>query len=211
VALVGVGLYRGWYVPAPAGPVTALGTLEATEVSVSSEVSARIQDVLVVEGQAVHAGDIVVRLDDTLPQVQYRQGAAADQQLLQVQLSKYVLTAPLSGVVLRRSAEPGEVALPGVPLLVVADVLNLDLTVYLPQRDLARVYVGQAVAVEAEAIPGAPVFGTVRSIADRAEFTPRNTQTSRDRLNLVFAVKAHVPNADRQLKAGMSVVTRFLE
>ncbi|HZR98539.1 MAG TPA: HlyD family efflux transporter periplasmic adaptor subunit [Chloroflexota bacterium] len=210
-ALLAFGLLRGWYVPASAGPVTALGTLEATEVAVSSEVSARIRDIPVVEGQVVQAGDVVVRLDDTLPQLQYRLGEAAEQQVLQVQLSKYVLTAPLSGVVQRRSAEPGEVALPGAPLLVLADITSLDVTVYLRQRDLGRVYVGQPVALEAEAFPGTVFLGVVRSVADQAEFTPRNTQTPQDRLNLVFAVKAHVANADRRLKAGMSVLTRFLE
>ena len=137
----------------------------------------------------MHAGDVLVRLDDSLPQLQYRLGDAADQQVLQVQLSKYVLTAPLGGVVLRRSAEPGEVALVGAPLLIVADVANLDVTVYVLERDLGRIYVGQPVAVEAEASPGMSFPGIVRSVADQAEFTPRNVQTQRDRLNLVFGVK----------------------
>ena len=65
--------------------------------------------------------------------------------------------------------------------------------------------------VEAEALPGARFLGTVRSVAERAEFTPRNTQTPRDRLNLVFAVKVRVSNPDRRLKPGMSVVVRFAE
>jgi multidrug resistance efflux pump len=211
LALLAVALGRGWLAPAPVGPLTAMGSLEATEVIISAEVSARIREITVDEGQPVHAGDVLVRLDDTLPQLQYRLGAAADQRLLQVQLEKHTLTAPRAGVVLRRSAEPGEVALAGLPLLVVADLTRLELTVYVLQRDLSRVYVGQPIELEAEALPGASFAGTVRSVADRAEFTPRNTQTARDRLNLVFAVKAQVPNPDRRLKPGMSVAVRFVE
>lgn len=206
-----VGLLRGWFAPPATGPLTALGTLEATEVTISAEVNARIRQVLAVEGQAVQAGDVLVRLDDAVPQLQYRLGTPAEQQVLQLQLEKYTLTAPVAGVVLRRSAEPGEVATVGAPLLTLADLSQLEATAYLPQRDLGRVYVGQPVTLEAEALPGARFLGTVRSVAERAEFTPRNTQTPRDRLNLVFAVKVRVSNPDRRLKPGMSVVVRFAE
>src|SRR5581483_4603754 len=208
---VAIGLYRGWYVPSGTGPLSALGTLEATEVAISSEVTARSVDIAVDEGQALRAGDVLVRLDESLPQVQYRQGAAADQQPLQVQLAHYTLTAPLAGTVLRRSAEPGEAAVAGAPLLVVMDVAHPELTVYLLQRDIGRVYVGWPVRVEAEAIPSAAFPGTVKSISDRAEYTPRNTQTAKDRENLVFAVKVRVQNADQRLKPGMNVAVRFVE
>jgi HlyD family secretion protein len=48
-------------------------------------------------------------------------------------------------------------------------------------------------------------------VADQAEYTPRNTQTAKDRQNLVFAVKVRVGNADRRLKPGMNVIARFVE
>lgn len=209
--LVGLLLARRWVALGGAGELVARGTLEATEVTIASEVTARIREVTVVEGQAVRAGDVLVRLDDTVLQLQYRQAGPAEQQLLGAQLSRYTLTAPVSGVVQRRSAEPGEVAVMGAPLLVLVDRTRLDLTVYVLQRDLGRVYVGQPVLVEAEALPGVTARGVVSAVAERAEFTPRNTQTPRDRLNLVYAVKIQLQELDRRLKAGMSVVARFVE
>jgi HlyD family secretion protein len=40
-------------------------------------------------------------------------------------------------------------------------------------------------------------------IADQAEFTPKNVQTAEERVNLVYAVKITIQNAERKLKAGM--------
>jgi hypothetical protein len=51
----------------------------------------------------------------------------------------------------------------------------------------------------------------VRSIATKAEFTPRNVQTQKDRQNLVFAVTVRVPNPDSALKAGLPVDAAFDE
>jgi multidrug resistance efflux pump len=211
MALVGVALYRHWVVLGGPSSLTALGTLEATEVTISAEVSARIREVAAVEGQVVQAGQVLVQLDDTLPQLQYQLGTAAEQRVLAVQLEHYTVRAPLAGVVLRRSAEPGEIAQLGGPLLVVIDTARPKLTLYVLQRDLARVYVGQPVVLEAEALSGATFDGVVESVADQAEYTPRNTQTAKDRQNLVFAVKVRVDNADRRLKPGMNITARFAE
>src|SRR5215471_14177884 len=74
--VLGVGGYflvPRWFPPSSSGEIAALGTLEATEVTVSSEVSARIVEIPVEEGQTVRAGDLLVRLDDSAPQLQYRQ------------------------------------------------------------------------------------------------------------------------------------------
>ena len=202
-------LTQRWLPPAGSGQVSAVGTLEATEVSVAAEVTARIRNVAVVEGQPVRVGDVLVQLDDALPQLQYRQAGSAEQQVLAVQLARYTLVSPIDGVVLRRTAEPGEVAVAGAPLLALVDRTHVDLTVYLLQRELARTYVGQPVSVDAEALPGLSARGSVRSIAERAEFTPRNAQTPRDRLNLVYAVKVRLEAPDPRLKPGMSVVARF--
>jgi multidrug resistance efflux pump len=209
--LAGLALWRGWFVLGADGSLTALGTLEATEVTVSSEVTARIREILVAEGDTVHGGQVLIRLDDALLQQQYRQVGPGEQQLLDVQLSRYSVNAPLAGIVLRRSAEPGETAVAGAPLLTIADLAHLDVTVYVLQRDLGRVYPGQEVLLAAEALSDLKIVGQVKSVAARAEYTPRNAQTPKDRLNLVFAVKVRAYNDDKRLRPGMSVVARFAE
>ncbi|MBL8208814.1 MAG: HlyD family secretion protein, partial [Blastocatellia bacterium] len=45
--------------------------------------------------------------------------------------------------------------------------------------------------------------GTVTWVSDKAEFTPKIVQTKDERVNLVYAVKVKVPNADGSLKIGM--------
>jgi multidrug resistance efflux pump len=63
--------------------------------------------------------------------------------------------------------------------------------------------VGQEVKVQVDSFPDRVFTGYVKNIAGEAEFTPRNVQTQEERVNLVFAVKVHIPNPDRALKPGM--------
>jgi multidrug resistance efflux pump len=190
------------------GALTASGTLEADEVLVGSEVSGRIVG-LAREGDSVQAGQIVAGLDSSLVQVQIRQSDAATQQQLAVQADKYQLRSPISGVVTRVPMHTGEVVAPGQTVVAVADLRTLDLTAYVLERDLGAVRVGQAVAVTADPFPGRVFNGVVVSTSQRAEFTPRNVQTQRDRLNLVFGVKVRVENPDGALKPGMPADAAF--
>lgn len=57
--------------------LTASGTVEAVEVSIASELSGRVAEVLVAEGDAVKAGDVLLKLDDTALQAQRRRAVAA--------------------------------------------------------------------------------------------------------------------------------------
>ena len=75
---------------------------------------------------------------------------------------------------------------------------------------MGRVFVGQHVSVRADAFGDRSFAGTVRTIATRAEFTPRNVQTQKDRQNLVFGVTVRLPNPDGALKAGLPVDATFI-
>jgi multidrug efflux pump subunit AcrA (membrane-fusion protein) len=129
--------------------------------------------------------------------------ARAALETFQVQLGKLTLKAPISGLVLERPVHVGEVAAPGVPLMTLADLDSLSLTIYVPEDQLGRVRLGQPVSVTVDAYPGRTFNGTVTLIASRAEFTPKNVQTREERVNMVFAVKVKLPNSDHALKPGM--------
>lgn len=90
------------------------------------------------------------------------------------------------------------------------DPRQLDGVVYVRARDVGQVWPGQIVSVTLDAYPGQTFFGAVTSIRERAEYTPRNVQTQRDRLNLVFAVRIRVDNRDNLLKAGLPIEATFL-
>jgi HlyD family secretion protein len=200
------------FAPRPAGgPLTASGTIEFDEVTLSAEAAGRVADLSVDEGSRVVEGQLIGHLMDPVLSVQSRQAVAdpSQQQLTQAQMTRLDLTAPLSGVVQKQVAHRGEYVGTGAPILTLADPTDLKLTLFVLEGDLARVAVGQSVSVRADGFADRLFAGRVTSIANRAEFTPRNVQTQKDRQNLVFAVTVRVPNPDGALKAGLPVDATF--
>jgi HlyD family secretion protein len=123
--------------------------------------------------------------------------------VLEVQLEKLTLRSPTAGLVTGRTVQAGEMAVPGASLMTVADLDEVTLTVYIPEDEIGRVKVGQAVEVGVDSFPGKVFEGRVSYIASEAEFTPKNVQTQKERVNMVFAVKVKVPNPEHELKPGM--------
>jgi len=136
--------------------------------------------------------------------------AEASVALIDEQLSRLSVKAPAGGVIFTRAVEPGEVALPGSTLVVLADLLRPWVTVYLPEDRYGAVKVGDQVEVTVDSFPGQVFAGTVQRVADRAEFTPRNVQTQTGRRTTVFAVKLAIENPEGQLKPGMPADVVFV-
>jgi HlyD family secretion protein len=130
--------------------------------------------------------------------------AQAQLKLAQAYQSRAQIAAPLTGLVTNRSAHVGETVQPGAPLLSIVNLDTVEMIVYVPQADLPRVKIGSPVKVYADAYPNEVFTGEVASIAQQAQFSPRDTQTKDDRTNIVFAVKVRLPNGDGLLKAGMT-------
>jgi multidrug resistance efflux pump len=200
-----------WARAQPQPPLTASGTLEADEVTIASEVSGRVGQLDIREGQTVRAGEEVARLDNSVAQAQVQQSVSqADAlQLAQLTAQKYTISAPRTGVITQVPIHQGEVVAPGQMIGGVADLSTLKLTAWVLERDLGKVSVGQIVQVTADPFPDQTFGGLVTSINTQAEFTPRNVQTQTDRLNLVFGVNIQVDNVQGLLKAGMPVDVTF--
>jgi multidrug efflux pump subunit AcrA (membrane-fusion protein) len=130
---------------------------------------------------------------------------------LQVQLDKTQAVAPLAGLVTQVVVHPGEVTLPGTPLLEIADLSKVTLKVYVSLLDLGRVRVGQPVQVAVDSFPDRVFEGRVTQIADQGEFTPKTVQAQEERVNTVFAVEIGVDNPDGALKPGMPADVIFRE
>ena len=139
-------------------------------------------------------------------QVDTAQAAAA---VIGAQLDKLTLTAPVDGRVLYCSVEPGEVVQPGVPLLTLAHLDNLTITVYVAEDRYGEIVLGQTAIVTVDSFPGESFDALVVRIADKAEFTPRNVQTTEGRRTTVFAVKLSVESSDGRLKPGMPADVEF--
>ncbi|MFN3524281.1 MAG: efflux RND transporter periplasmic adaptor subunit [Phenylobacterium sp.] len=113
-------------------------------------------------------------------------------------LADYVIKAPFDGRVLRREAEPGDLARVGEVLFVVADPTTLRVTADVDERDVGRLAVGQQAVVRADAFADRTFPATV------AEITPQGDSTGRTfRARLLLG-------ADSLLKPGMTVETNLV-
>ena len=137
--------------------------------------------------------------------------AQANLDLLQVQLSKLTVTAPIDGVVLTRSIEPGEVLSPASPALTLGVLDPLTITVYVPEAEIGLLALGQTARLSVDSFPGEVFSARIVHIADQAEFTPRNVQTTESRKTTVFAVKLQLENPEGRLKPGMPADVSFVQ
>lgn len=120
------------------------------------------------------------------------------------QLKKCYITSPITGTVLAKYAEAGELTAVGTPLFKIADTQQMYLRAYITSEQLSQVKLGQKVTVfsdygtdEHKQYPG-----VVTWISDTSEFTPKTILTKNERANLVYAVKIAVKN-EGYLKIGM--------
>jgi HlyD family secretion protein len=138
-------------------------------------------------------------IEDARAQVEQ---AKASLKLTETQLSYTVLYSPFSGVVLVKSGEIGEVVNPGTPVLTLADIENVWLKAYISETDLGKVKWGQEVIVTTDLRPTKAYKGRISFISSQAEFTPKNIQTEKERVTLVYRIKVDISNLDRELKPG---------
>lgn len=126
------------------------------------------------------------------------------------QLEKTRVISPLSGTVLNRYAEAGELAAMGTPLFKIADISTLFLRAYVTNDQLAGIKLNDNVTVRVDDGEGGmrTYEGQISWISDKSEFTPKTIQTKNERANLVYALKVAVPN-DGYLKIGMYGEVKF--
>lgn len=129
-------------------------------------------------------------------------GKRADQ--INDQIERAKITNPVSGTVITKYAEAGEITSPGKALYKIADLSTITLRAYISGSQLSEIKLGQKVTIRVD--KGADNYkelpGTITWISDKAEFTPKTIQTKDERANLVYATKVKVRN-DGYLKIGM--------
>jgi HlyD family secretion protein len=120
-------------------------------------------------------------------------------------LADLTLVAPVSGTVVSRFVNGGEVVSAGAPLLELVDMDRLYLKAFVPEVLMGKVRLGLAARIHVDAFPSVPIPAEVRYIAPRAEFTPKEVQTADERVKLVHATKLYVrDNRERRLTPGVS-------
>jgi len=127
----------------------------------------------------------------------------ADLAIVNTQLADTEAVSPIEGVVLVKSAEPGEVIAAGTTIMTVGDIGHPWLRAYINERDLGRVKIGSRAKVSTDSFPGKVYPGRVSFISSEAEFTPKQIQTTEERAKLMYRIKIDLENPRGELKSNM--------
>lgn len=121
----------------------------------------------------------------------------------QVAATETRIIAPVAGTVVTKAVEAGELVFPGMPIVVLVDLNRPYLRVYLPERDIGKVKLGDPARVYVDSFPGRPFDAIVTEVANKAEFTPKDVHMPDERVTLVYTVKLEITNPEGILKPGM--------
>jgi HlyD family secretion protein len=123
--------------------------------------------------------------------------------------AELVLTAPVSGQVMARHVEPGEVIAAGIPVLSLGDNRHVWVRVFVNAPVFATIKVGDTVQVTIDGLDGEAFPARVSALATAAEFTPRVALTENERADLLFGVKLELTDTTGRLKAGLPATAHF--
>jgi len=135
-----------------------------------------------------------------------RQRDQADAALAEARsvLQDLTIVAPTDGTVTTRMVDVGEVVVGGAPLLELVDLDKLYLQVYVPEMQIGKIGLDLPARIHTDAFPDQPFEATVRYIASKAEFTPKEVQTPDERVKLVYAVRLYLnDNQEHRLTPGL--------
>ena len=119
--------------------------------------------------------------------------AAAGAATIQTRIDDATLRSPITGRVLYRLAEVGEVVAAGAKVLTLTNLNDVYMEVFLPSAQAARIKDGAEARVTLDALPGVAVAGYVSFVSPEAQFTPKQVETKSEREKLMFRVKIRVP------------------
>lgn len=136
--------------------------------------------------------------------------ARAQVQALEAVLANMTIRAGFDGLITVRHREPGETVAAGAPVLTLMNPDDRWVRIYIPENRIGAVHLGQKAAIVSDTYPDKRYGGEVVFIAAQAEFTPKNVQTSEERVKLVYAVKVRIGDDPRfELKPGMPADVRL--
>lgn len=129
--------------------------------------------------------------------------AKASISLLNKSRNDCYVTSSISGQIVNEFIEKGEIVTYMTSLFNIIDLTKTELTIYVPETELAFIQLGQSVNINIDAFDDKSFPGTISFISPEAEFTPKSIQTKDERTKLVFATKIKIDNPDKILKSGM--------
>jgi len=119
--------------------------------------------------------------------------AKANAAVIQTRIDDATLKSPVTGRVLYRLAEPGEVLGPGGKALTLVNLEDVYMEIFLPSEQAARAKIGAEARITVDYDPNRAVAGHVSFVSPEAQFTPKEVETRSEREKLMFRVKIQVP------------------
>lgn len=123
--------------------------------------------------------------------------------LIQSQLEKTEIRAPIDATILAKGVESGEFVTPGKTIAALVDLSRLELKVFIPERDVGKVKLGLPARVRIDAFADRYFDASVERIDQQAQFTPREIHMPEERVRMVFGVTLALANSGGLLKPGM--------
>jgi HlyD family secretion protein len=136
--------------------------------------------------------------------------AEASLRAIDAALEQMILLAPFDGLITVRHREPGEAVSPGSAVVTLMNPNDRWVRIYVREDRIGAVRVGAAAEIRCDTFPDKTYEGKVRFIAPEAEFTPKNVQTTEERVRLVYAVEVRIfGDSPGDLKPGMPADVRL--
>jgi HlyD family secretion protein len=120
--------------------------------------------------------------------------ALADVEKTKSRINDATLVSPITGRVLYRLVEPGEVLGPGGKAMTIVDLSDVYMEIFLPAEQAARLKVGAPARITVDYEPNAAAAAQVSFVSPEAQFTPKQVETKSEREKLMFRVKLQIPS-----------------
>ncbi len=205
-----------------------IGTIETTNIDISSRLASVVSEIEAREGQSVKKGESLINLDCKELKIKselansnfnrsyklYKSGTVSQEifdniknqkKILDLKLSWCDVKSPVDGKILNKYVEEGEWVVPGMRLIQIAKENDTWAYIYLPASYIPKLKIGDKIVGIIPELKNKKFKGTITKINEEAEFTPKNVQTMSERERLVFGVKIKFENDEKILKPGMSI------
>ena len=111
---------------------------------------------------------------------------------IKVNIEDSKLYSPVKGRVLYKIAENGEIVANGGKVLVVLDLMNTYMIIFLPTSQAGLVDIGSEARIVLDAIPNIAIPAHVTFVSPLAQFTPKEIETQAEREKLMFRIKVKI-------------------
>ena len=128
---------------------------------------------------------------------------------LQTRRDKHLIKSPLAGIVVKKFAYQGEIAMPGQPLVHIVSLTNLDAILNVEETYIDGVQVGDTAEISVEAIPGKTFAGKVLFISPVSSEQLKLSLLKEEEDTKRFHVKIRIEAGQSRLRAGMTVKGKF--